>query len=125
MGGRGVPQRAARALGDEGEQLVSDRLREQGWQILERNWRCDIGELDIVALDGDVMVFCEVKTRRSHRYGTPVEAVTPQKARRLRRLAMRWLADHGRYAPRLRIDVVGVTRPRRGPAVFQHLRGVA
>lgn len=125
MGGAGMPHRVAAAVGDYGERLVRERLVQQGWRIVERNWRCDLGEIDIVAMDGDVLVFCEVKTRRSDRFGSAVEAVSEAKARRLRRLALRWLAEHGSYVRSLRIDVIGVTRPRRGPAVVEHLRGVA
>ncbi|MDQ1484462.1 MAG: putative endonuclease, partial [Actinomycetota bacterium] len=92
------------------------------------------GEVDILARDGDVLVVCEVKTRRDAEFGTPFDAVTPRKAARLRRLAVRWLADQraglvegdprafDRYAE-VRFDVVSVVRPRSGPTVVEHLRG--
>ena len=81
--------------------------------MLERNWRCAQGEIDIVALDGDCLVVCEVKTRRGSAFGDPVEAVTSRKAARLRRLAACWLAEHGgvQRAADVRVDVIGVLRP--------------
>ena len=76
--------------------------------MLARNWRCRDGELDLVLGRGDVIVFCEVKTRTSAAYGVPASAVTPAKQRRVRHLAMRWLDETGRRAPRLRFDVACV-----------------
>jgi putative endonuclease len=120
-----MPYRVARSVGEYGEQLACTRLEQQGWVVVDRNWRCDQGELDIVALDGDCLVFCEVKTRRSRRFGSPVEAVVPAKAARLRRLVVRWLREHDLHARELRIDVIGVTVRRSGAAEVEHLRGVA
>ncbi len=98
-------------------------LTDAGLQVLDRNWRCREGELDLVVRDDDALVFCEVKTRRGTGYGHPVEAVTSAKQRRLRLLAQRWLAAHDEHAPDLRFDVVGVlVRPGR-PALVTHLRG--
>lgn len=113
-----------RALGEYGERLATRYLQEQGLSILDRNWRCRQGEIDVVARDGDCLVFCEVKTRRSVRFGAPVEAVTPVKAARLRRLAVAWLRSHDEHAERIRIDVVGIVRPASGPATPRHLVGV-
>jgi putative endonuclease len=73
---------------------------------------------------GDVLVVCEVKTRRSTAYGTPVEAVTPRKARRLRRLALQWLDEKQMFAPTIRFDVVGIVQPTHGPASIVHVRGI-
>jgi putative endonuclease len=109
-------------LGARGEQIAAAYLTDSGLRLLDRNWRCREGELDIVAREGDALVFCEVKTRRAIGYGHPVEAVTPAKQRRLRTLAHRWLATHEEHAPDLRFDVVGVlVRPGR-PALVTHLR---
>jgi putative endonuclease len=109
-------------LGAHGERIAAAYLTDSGLRVLDRNWRCRDGELDIVARDGDALVFCEVKTRRGTGYGHPVEAVTPAKQRRLRMLAQRWLAAHEEHAPELRFDVVGVlVRPYR-PALVTHLR---
>ncbi|MGY1803608.1 YraN family protein [Blastococcus sp. SYSU D00922] len=109
-------------LGSHGESLAAAYLTSAGLRVLDRNWRCREGELDIVARDGDALVFCEVKTRRGLGFGDPVEAVTAGKQRRLRTLAHRWLAAHDEHAPELRFDVVGVlVRPSR-PALVTHLR---
>ena len=110
------------ALGSYGERVAVRALTEAGLQVLDRNWRCRDGELDVVARDGDALVFCEVKTRRGTGFGHPVEAVTPVKQRRLRLLAQRWLSAHDEHAPDLRFDVVGVHVPVVGPAQVTHLR---
>lgn len=117
--------RATQALGRYGEQVAVDALEQGGMRVLDRNWRCRDGELDLVALEGDCVVAVEVKTRRSLACGHPFEAVTPLKLARLRRLAARWLAEHDQRCASVRIDVVAVVRPRSGPAVVEHLRGVA
>ena len=109
-------------LGAHGERIAAAYLTDLGLRLLDRNWRCRDGELDIVAREGAALVFCEVKTRRGIGYGHPVEAVTPAKQRRLRILAQRWLAAHEEHAPDLRFDVVGVLVPRTGPARVTHLR---
>ena len=116
----------ARELGDYGERLAQRYLREQGMAVLDRHWRHGrLGELDLVARDGACLVAVEVKTRRAHGYGTPVEGVTARKLARLRRLAAAWVAQRGGGFDDLRVDVVGVFRPRSGPCVVDHLRGVA
>ncbi|WP_171990918.1 YraN family protein [Streptomyces sp. JHA26] len=115
------------ALGRYGEALAARRLGEAGLTVLERNWRCGrTGEIDIVARDGDVLVVCEVKTRRGGAFEHPMAAVTPGKAERLHRLAERWIQTHGGAPPGgVRIDLVGVLLPRRGAPVVEHARGVA
>jgi putative endonuclease len=115
---------ATRAVGAYGERVAARHLTDAGLVILDRNWRCPLGELDIVARDGPVVVFCEVKTRRGGRFGEPVYAVVPGKARRLRRLAAEWLGAAGVRADEVRFDVVSVLAPRRGAAEVEHLRGV-
>jgi putative endonuclease len=122
---------AKAALGRYGEDLAARRLAEAGCVILARNWRRRAGEVDIVAADGDALVICEVKTRRGGRHGTrafqsPAEAVGRRKAERLRRLAEVWLHEHPGVPPGgVRIDLVGVTLPRRGAAHVEHVRGLA
>jgi len=110
------------ALGSYGERIAVRVLTDAGLTVLDRNWRCRQGELDVVARDGDALVFCEVKTRTGTGFGHPVEAVTAAKRRRLRLLARSWLAAHDHHAPDLRFDVVGVHVPARGPARVTHLR---
>jgi putative endonuclease len=100
---------ARRALGDVGENLAARRYAADGYDILDRNWRCADGELDLVVARGGVVVFCEVKTRRSDRFGLPVEAVTVRKQHRLRTLAGRWLdANRSRRGGAIRFDVASV-----------------
>jgi len=124
---RGMPHAVAGAVGAYGERVAARYLTQAGMQVLDRNWRCSIGELDIVALDGSCLVLCEVKTRRSLTYGSPLEAVTLRKAGRLRRLAASWLVEHPHVGARIsdvRVDVVAVLRPRTGPALVQHVVAV-
>ena len=112
------------ALGKYGEDLATRYLRERGLQILERNWRCPEGEIDLVALDGDCLVVCEVKTRRGTGVGDPVEAVTWAKSRRLRRLAAAYLRSRPGVVPQVRIDVIGIlAEPGRRP-VLRHVVAV-
>jgi len=92
--------------------------------VLDRNWRCPLGELDLVLRDGRTLVVCEVKTRSSTRYGSPLEAVTEQKAARLRRLAARWLAEHAVHPEDVRIDLVGVLASDPRKPLVDHVRGV-
>lgn len=116
-----------KALGDFGERLAARRLAESGLVVLDRNWRCSAGEIDIVARDGTVLVVCEVKTRSSDRFGTPLEAITPAKSARLHRLARRWLASHpaGDRFSAIRIDVVAVLAGPSGTPTVEHVVAVA
>jgi putative endonuclease len=113
-----------RSVGEYGERLAARRLVEDGMVLVDRNWRCDAGEIDLVLRDGDVLVFCEVKTRSSIAFGHPVEAVAHGKAERLRLLAGRWMYEHDVSAPGVRIDLVGVLARERGSAEVTHVRGV-
>lgn len=112
------------ALGRDGEQAAAEYLERSGLRVLARNWRCSVGEIDIVAVERRVLVVCEVKTRSSARYGTPLEAVTRRKYRRLRQLAYRWLVANGVLFDEVRIDVIGVTRDDAGGLTIEHIRGV-
>jgi putative endonuclease len=113
------------ALGQWGEQKAVEHLVEQGMEIVDRNWRCPLGELDIVAYDGRTLVMIEVKTRTSEAFGSPAEAVTPRKAARLRQLAAQWLRERGDRPLEVRIDVIGVLVPERGAWRLDHLKAVA
>jgi putative endonuclease len=110
-------------VGKYGERVAARHLVEAGLEVLDRNWRCPAGEIDIVAREGGVVVICEVKTRSSTTYGAPQEAITPVKAARLRELALWWLREHPCGGAPVRFDVVSVLRSRRGAAAVQHLRG--
>ncbi|NJQ02292.1 YraN family protein [Streptomyces zingiberis] len=117
------------ALGRYGEDLAVRRLGEAGMTVLERNWRCRDGEIDIVARDGDALVICEVKTRRAGGPEHPMAGVPVRKAARLRRLAARWLQErwpaHRTPPGGVRIDLVGIVVPARGAPMVEHARGVA
>lgn len=113
-------------LGRRGEWIAERALVQRGYRILDRNWRCREGEIDIVARDGDAVVVVEVKTRTTTLFGHPFEAITPVKLRRLRRLATAWLAANGPVAGthHLRVDAVGVLAPEDAPASIEHLEGI-
>jgi putative endonuclease len=115
--------RATDAVGAYGERVAVRALTAAGMHLLDRNWRCATGELDIVARDAETIVFCEVKTRRGGRFGTPAEAVRPAKVRRLRALAAMWLTTHPQFHGEVRFDVVSVWPQPAGPATVDHLRG--
>jgi putative endonuclease len=119
-----VAMGAKDVLGREGEQAAAGYLEGCGFQILDRNWRCADGEIDIVAADRRTFVVCEVKTRSGTRFGTPLDAVGQAKRRRLRRLAAQWLAAHGSRYDQIRIDVVGLLRDGAGGFTIEHVRGV-
>jgi putative endonuclease len=117
------------AVGRYGEQLAADHLAAAGLEILDRNWRCADGELDIIAREGETVVFVEVKTRSTTAFGDPAEAMTPQKTGRIHRLALRWLADQrensNAFGPwsELRFDLVTIVRLAEGGPRLRHLRG--
>ena len=104
---RGFDDRRAR--GAAGEALAAAWYEAAGYDVLDRNWRCRDGELDLVCRLGGTVVFCEVKARRTAAYGTPADAVTAAKRRRLRRLAAQWLADRHVRCAVVRFDVAAVT----------------
>ncbi|NLF03575.1 MAG: YraN family protein [Actinomycetales bacterium] len=116
--------RAKDAVGKYGEELAVRHLEDKGWRIVERNWRGEAGEVDVVAMDGSTLVVVEVKTRSGTRFGYPAEAVTLTKLTRLRRLAGQWLTEHDARVAAVRIDVVAIVLPRQGAAQVEHLVGV-
>ena len=111
-------------LGRRGEKLAADHLVASGFEIVERNWRCDQGEIDLIATDGAELVFVEVKTRSSVAFGHPLEAITTAKLARLRRLAAAWCDAHPGTHHRIRIDVVAIIAPTNGLVEIEHLRRV-
>jgi putative endonuclease len=117
-----------RRLGKTGERLACEHLARAGYDILERNFRCRAGELDIVAADRDALVFCEVKTRVAGGRSGPqaaLDAIGTAKRRRLRHLAREWLHErgcHGRRPAAIRFDAIGVTFDARGRLlVLEHV----
>ena len=115
-------------IGIRGEDLACAELQRQGMQILERNWRCRLGEIDIVAaesaVDGLTLVFCEVKCRSGLGFGHPLEAITYAKMRRLRQLEAVWMREHRMKASAIRLDAIGVVlQPGQEPSL-RHVRAV-
>jgi putative endonuclease len=100
------------ATGRAGEDLAARWYSQHGYRLLARNWRCPLGELDLVVARGRLLVVAEVKTRRSDAYGPAAAAVGPVKQRRVRRLAAEWLATSGVHGVDVRFDVVAVTGDR-------------
>jgi putative endonuclease len=113
-------------IGALGEQLAADHVAGLGLRIVARNWRCRYGELDLIAVDPstNTVIFVEVKTRTGDGFGGLEQAVTPQKARRLRRLAGIWLAAQDQRWAQVRIDVIGVRIGRQRTPELTHLQGI-
>ena len=114
-GGPGRPPGQRQRLGARGERLAAAWYRAHGYTVVARNWRCREGEIDLIVARRGELVFCEVKTRSSDRFGVPAEAVTPAKQARLRALAGRFLAELSPGRGRgwsLRFDVAAVTAGR-------------
>lgn len=95
-------------VGRTGEDIAASYLSRKGFRILERNFKALYGELDIVAIDRDILVFVEVKTRMDNSFGTPEEAVTPRKLREVVQTAQYYATLHPKYPQALRIDVIGI-----------------
>ena len=104
------PSARRSTLGALGEELVAGWYERSGFVLVDRNWRVRRGEIDLVAANGRLLVFCEVKTRSSASYGMAAEAVTPVKQARIRSLALAWLAAHPDVHPQtVRFDVAAIT----------------
>jgi putative endonuclease len=115
-------------LGVRGEDLACTELERQGMQVLERNWRCRLGEIDIVAAEaganGLTLVFCEVKCRSGLGCGHPLEAITFSKMRTLRQLAALWMGEHHVKASTIRLDAIGVVLAPGDKPSLTHVRAV-
>jgi putative endonuclease len=122
-----MEQDARRSLGRRGEDVAAEHLRRRGFEIVERNYRTRWGELDLIAFDGQTLVFCEVKTRRSSTPGTrPFDSLHERKRAQVRRMARQWLAERMQrgFARKLRFDAIGVTfGPEGALASLDHLEG--
>lgn len=103
-------------LGEWGESLAAEHLKAKGFEIVERNWRCNLGEIDIVAWAGLQLVFVEVKTRRGRAMGSPEEALTQRKGKKLVELATVYAAEMGREVD-WRIDMVAVEVDSKGHVI--------
>jgi putative endonuclease len=116
--------RQQQSLGAYGERMAARYLTGLGMKVLDRNWRCPAGEIDLVLRDGNVLVICEVKTRRGIEFGHPVAAVREAKIERLHRLAMLWIEARAVVVTDIRLDIVGIVVPTRSPAQLEHVAGV-
>jgi len=110
-------------LGKRGEERALVYLQDRGYRLIDRNWRCRQGEIDLIVERDGQTVFVEVKTRTSTAFGHPFEAITPAKLARLRRLVAAWCSHSGRPTTRVRIDAVAVTGTD-DAAVVEHLLGI-
>jgi len=117
VGAGSRPGDRRRALGSAGERAVADWYQQRGYEVLDQNWRRRSGELDLVLRHTHTIVFCEVKTRRSDAFGTPAEAVTRDKQRRIRALATQWLEEHPSTRGELRFDVAAVMVGANSPTI--------
>jgi putative endonuclease len=104
-------------LGQEGERIAERYLIKKGYKLVERNYRCPSGELDLIVLDRRVIVFVEVKTRTGDAFGTPFEAVEFRKQQKMTQAAQYFLAQKGLHQRDARFDVVGISWPGREPSV--------
>ena len=110
-----------KSLGKTGEDLAERYLKHHGYAVVERNYRCPLGEIDLIAIDKRAVVFVEVKTRRVDTSGAPLEAVNAAKQRRLKRVALHYLNRHRLHDRNVRFDVVGISLGGSPPAV-RHVR---
>lgn len=106
-----------RTLGTQKERLAAEYLKSQGMRILERNFRCRTGEIDMIAQDGDTLVFVEVKYRSNDHYGSPLEAVNFRKQNTIRKVAEYYLLCHPIDRAAIRFDVIGILGDR-----IEHIR---
>lgn len=107
-------------LGREGERIAEGYLRKRGYRLVERNYRCPAGEVDLIALDRRVIVFVEVKTRSDDGFGLPAESVHRQKQNKMIRSALYYLSQHRLHDRAARFDVVGVSF-KGGEPVVEHI----
>jgi putative endonuclease len=117
--------RTKNVVGQYGEDLAARYLSANGFVVLERNWRCKLGEIDIVAREGSTLVICEVKTRRGLNYGSPLESITYRKLTTLRKLAGHWLRSHELRPAAIRIDIIAILFDQNTPPSIDHVRGAA
>jgi putative endonuclease len=111
-----------KGLGDRGEELAASFLEKQGIRVVERNFRCKGGEVDIIARDGETTVFIEVKTRRNLAYGVPQLAITPFKQRQISKAALTWLAKKRQHNTPARFDVIAILLESDVTSSIEHIR---
>jgi len=108
-------------LGNDGEQLAAQYLLHKGYTILEKNFRTRCGEIDIVAKDGNTMIFVEVKTRTSESHGSPFHSITPRKMKQISKVALEYLSKHDLFENDARFDVIAILQLKSGSTVTEHL----
>ena len=120
-----VPSRRPNSLdlGRKGEALAARHLEQLGWTVLERNYRAGRKEVDLVVRRGSVVAFVEVKSRRGHQYGHPLEAITWKKRREIAEVARAWRSSNPTVGSTLRFDAVAVSFRRGGPPFVEHVEG--
>jgi len=111
-------------LGKIGEDIATVYLQEMGYEILVRNWRFERVELDIVARKDSILVFCEVKTRRSVSHGIPSDAITPIKLQHIRTAALHWLTNNQSRHKGIRFDAISVIHCAGQPTTISHIKGI-
>jgi putative endonuclease len=111
-----------KTLGERGEEIATAFLKGRNFAIIERNFRCKGGEVDIIARDGKTLVFVEVKTRRNLSFGPPQLAVTPFKQRQISKAALTWLAKNKMFGAGARFDVISILLPDNQCPVVDHIR---
>lgn len=116
-----MAKKSKRAIGNEAEELACRFLIDQGWEILERNYYAGHAEVDIIAKDGEVIVFIEVKMRSTNHFGSPIEHVDEAKVERVFNAAERWVEENTLRNQPLRFDVIGILKQKTGPEIT-HLK---
>jgi len=111
-------------LGKIGEDIATVYLQDMGYEILVRNWRFERVELDIVARKDSILVFCEVKTRRSISHGVPSDAITPLKLQHIRTAALHWLTNNQSRHKGIRFDAISVIHCAGQPTTISHIKGI-
>lgn len=114
-------QNQKQILGKEGERIAEEYLRKKGYRLVERNYRCPVGEVDLIALDRRVVVFVEVKTRSDDRFGAPLESVHWHKQKKMMKAALFFLSQHRLHQRDARFDVIGISFVGREPMV-EHIQ---
>jgi putative endonuclease len=114
-------RRNTKPFGQHGEQLAANYLTNRGFSIVATNWRCSLGELDIIARDDATLVFVEVRTRRADTTEPAFESITPNKRRKLTQLAYRYLEANELSDLAWRVDVVAIGIPRSGAPIIEHI----
>jgi putative endonuclease len=111
-----------KSLGERGEEIAAAYLKGLKFTIVERNFRCKAGEVDIIAREGKTLVFVEVKTRRNLSFGPPQLALTPFKQRQISKAALTWLAKKKLFGASARFDVIAILLPDHEVPIIDHIR---